>query len=374
MGPLAIVLFFVGLLSIILIHEAGHYAVARKLGFKVEEYFVGFGPKLWSFRRGEIEYGVKALPLGGYVKIAGMNPFETVPEEDLPRAYGSKPLWQRALVIFAGPGSHFIVGAILFSLVVFLYGDPSSTVPVVGAIEQTIDGNPSPASIAGLRPGDVIVAAGTAQGPTLDQLRHLTTDWATSHPGQSLNYSVKRDETVLQLSMTPVISQINGQRRGLIGFIPGFQKRGFFGSIMGGLHQVWTAIVESVGQIGHIFGPQGIGRVFKLLFTNTPRSINDATSVVGVGQQVGAVGAAGDWFTFLSILAFVTVFIGLINLVPLPPFDGGHLAVIAIEKVRGKAIDIRKLIPISAVVMGFFILFVMATTFLDIVKPLPTTR
>jgi RIP metalloprotease RseP len=340
----------------------------------VEEYFVGFGPKLWSFRRGEIEYGVKALPLGGYVKIAGMNPFETVPDEDLPRAYGSKPLWQRALVIFAGPGSHFIIGAILFSVVVFLYGDPSSTVPVVGAIEQTIDGNRSPASIAGLLPGDVIVAAGTSQGPTLDQLRHLTTDWATQHPGQPLNYSVKRDETVLQLSMTPVMSQINGQTRGLIGFIPGMQKRGFFGSIAGGVHQVWTAIVESIGQIGHIFGPHGIGRVFKLLFTNAPRSINDATSVVGVGQQVGAVGAAGDWFTFLSILAFVTVFIGLINLVPLPPFDGGHLAVIAIEKVRGKAIDIRKLIPISAVVMGFFILFVMATTFLDIVKPLPTTR
>ena len=374
MGPLAIVLFFVGLLSIILIHEAGHYVVARTLGFKVEEYFVGFGPKLWSFRRGEIEYGVKALPLGGYVKIAGMNPFVTVADEDLPRAYGSKPRWQRALVIFAGPGSHFIVGAILFTLVVFLYGDPTSSVPVVGSIEQTIDGARSPASIAGLQPGDVIVAAGTSQQPTLDQLRHLTTDWATNHPGQPLTYSIKRDEQVLSFSMTPVLSRIDGQTRGLIGFIPGMQKRGFFGSISGGFRLVWNAIVESVGQIGHIFGPQGIGRVFKLLFTNAPRSSTDATSVVGVGQQVGAVGAAGDWFTFLSILAFVTVFIGLINLVPLPPFDGGHLAVIAIEKLRGRAIDIRKLIPISAVVMGFFILFVMATTFLDIVKPLPTTR
>ena len=114
MSVFAIVAFFIALLAIILIHEFGHYLVARRFGFRVLEYFVGFGPKLWSFRRGEIEYGVKAIPAGGYVKIAGMNPFENdVPPGDEDRAYGAKPVWQRALVILAGPLSHFLVAAII---------------------------------------------------------------------------------------------------------------------------------------------------------------------------------------------------------------------------------------------------------------------
>src|SRR5262245_21555354 len=154
-GTLAIVAFFSGLLFIILIHEAGHYLAARKLGFQVLEYFVGFGPRLWSFRRGEIEYGVKALPLGGYVKIAGMNPYEPVAPEDLPRSYGAKPIWQRAVVILSGPGSHFVVAAILFAMWLFFFGDPRSPVPVVGIVDTTLEnGQPSPAAAAGLQAGD----------------------------------------------------------------------------------------------------------------------------------------------------------------------------------------------------------------------------
>ena len=111
-----IIAFFVGLLVVILLHELAHYGVARYFDFKVEEYFVGFGPRLWSTTRGGIEYGVKALPLGGYVKIAGMNPYQPVAPEDLPRAYGSKPRWQRALVIAAGPGVHLLIAAVLFAM------------------------------------------------------------------------------------------------------------------------------------------------------------------------------------------------------------------------------------------------------------------
>ncbi len=143
-GTVAIVVFFTGLLFIILIHEAGHYLVARAYGFKVEEYFVGFGPKIWSFRRNDIEYGVKALPLGGYVKIAGMNPYEPVAPEDLHRSYGAKPIRQRALVILAGPGSHFIVAAILFASWLFFFGDPRTPTPYITSVETTLNGQVGP--------------------------------------------------------------------------------------------------------------------------------------------------------------------------------------------------------------------------------------
>jgi membrane-associated protease RseP (regulator of RpoE activity) len=376
-GPLAIVLFFAGILVIILIHEGGHYLIARAFGFKVQEYFVGFGPRLWSVRRGEIEYGVKALPLGGYVKIAGMNPYEQVADEDLPRAYGSKPRWQRALTIFAGPGSHFLVAAVLFASLFLVFGVANPKVPIVSAVAPTLrpDSSPvdvrSPAVLAGVRPGDVIVGVGTQPHPTWDQLSTITTNWATDHAGIPLSFSILRDGRTIRLDIVPVLAKVGTRLIGRIGITLGPQKRGLVGSVSGGVTMVGQTAWGSVKQIGHIFGPQGIGRVVSLLFTSAPRNINDSASLVGVGQQVDALGSAGDWSSFLYLLGYVTVFIGLVNLVPLPPFDGGHLAVLVLEKIRGKTIDMRKLIPISAAVMGFFILFVMATVFLDITKPLP---
>ena len=116
-GPLAIVAFLALILLVVIpIHELGHLLVARRFGFKIQEYFVGFGPKLWSMKRGETEYGIKAIPAGGYVKIAGMNPYEQVPPEDLPRTYGAKPPWQRALVIVAGPSTHFVLAFLCFAV------------------------------------------------------------------------------------------------------------------------------------------------------------------------------------------------------------------------------------------------------------------
>src|SRR3989440_1165067 len=113
-----VVIFVASLVLVIVVHEAGHFTFAKLFRIKVEESFVGFGPRLWSFRRGETEYGVKAIPLGGYVRIAGMNPFEQLAPEDLPRTYGAKPAWQRVLVILAGPIRHFFM-ALLFLAIYF---------------------------------------------------------------------------------------------------------------------------------------------------------------------------------------------------------------------------------------------------------------
>ncbi len=368
---LGLLIFLPFLTLMISIHELAHFRVARYFGMKVTEYFIGFGPKVWSRRRGELEWGVKGLPIGGYVKIAGMSPYETNPPEDTPRLFGSKPIWQRALTIFAGPGSHFVMAAILFSAFIMLVGNPRSTVPVVGEVDATLNGKPSPAVVAGLQPGDEIIRVGELTDPTQEQLKDLTTAAAQDHSGEPLPFTIDRDGEVITVDITPQLAEVGDVTVGRIGILLGYQQPGVLASVVDGVKEVGYTAVDSVRQMVRVFGPQGIGRVFSLLFTNAPRDTTDAASLVGIGQQVGATSSTGDWATILYFFAYVTVFIGLINLVPLPPFDGGHLAMLLIEKVRGRAVDIRKLIPVSVAVMGFFAVFVTATVFLDVTKPIP---
>lgn len=370
MSALAIVAFFIALLAIILIHEFGHYLVARRFGFRVLEYFVGFGPKLWSFRRGEIEYGLKAIPAGGYVKIAGMNPFENdVPLGDEDRAYGAKPVWQRALVILAGPLSHFLVAAIIFSALLMTTGETDRTrVSVISSVPAKLDGQPSPAAVAGLRPGDVITRVGELIAPTPSEIG----PYLSQHAQDTIPVQVQRGDQVLNLTVTPIVLHPGTDRQSVrLGIELGPQPIGFVPAIAGGVADVGKYARVSIVQIGHAFGPQGVVRVFRLLFEGAPRNQQDVASVIGVGQQVGAIGSTGNWAAFLWVFAYVTLFIGIINLVPLPPFDGGHLAILLIEKVRRKKIDMRKVVPVSAAVLLFLGFFVISTMVLDILKPVP---
>ncbi|HEY8019132.1 MAG TPA: RIP metalloprotease [Actinomycetota bacterium] len=369
---LGLLIFLPFLTVIISIHELAHFGVARHYGMKVTEYFIGFGPRIWSTRRGELEWGVKALPIGGYVKIAGMNPYEEIAPEDVDRTYGAKPAYQRALTIFAGPGSHFVVAAILFSLTFFFFGNFRSTVPVVGRVEPSLNGSTSPAADAGMQPGDVIVGIGDVRDPTQEQMRDLVTAAVKNDPGSPVAVTVERDGQEIVLEIVPELDTIEGVKMGRVGIVLGTERIGLVPSVVAGVKEVGFAIEESIGQVGRVFGPQGIGRIVTLLTSDAPRDQQDATSVVGISQQVGATSSRGDWGTVLYFFAFVTVFIGLINLVPLPPFDGGHLAVVAYEKVMHRAVDMRKLIPVSAAVIAFFVIFVSATMFLDFAKPIPT--
>jgi membrane-associated protease RseP (regulator of RpoE activity) len=371
-------LIFLPFLTVIIaIHELGHFSLARKFGMKVTEYFVGFGPwKIWSKRKGELEYGVKPIFIGGYVKIAGMNPFEENPPEDTPRLYGSKPIWQRALTIFAGPGTHFVVGALIFAIWLMVFGDPrtaAATPLVIDEVEATLNGDESPAAAAGLEAGDRIVRLGEVDGPTSQQLTEIVTSQVEERPGEPLVVLVDRGGELVTLRVTPELAEVAGETRGRMGVIvapPDPEPEGFGEALVGGVQEVGFAVKESFAQIGRVFGPEGIGRVFTLLFNDEERGPTDTTSVVGISQQVGATSSAGDWSTIVYLFGFVTVFVGLINLVPLPPFDGGHLLTLAIEKVRGRPVDMRTLIPVSAAVMAFFVMFVGATIVLDVTKPI----
>ena len=371
-------LIFLPFLTVIIaIHELGHFVSARKFGMKVTEYFVGFGPwKIWSRRKGELEYGVKPIFVGGYVKIAGMNPFEENPPEDTPRLYGSKPIWQRAITIVSGPGTHFVVGAMIFAVWLALFGDPRTaplTPLVIEQVEGTLNGDESPAAAAGILPGDRIVRLGGVAEPTSEQLTEIVTSQVEDRPGAPLTVVVDRGGERVRLSVVPELAEVEGETRGRMGVIvtpPDPEPEGMGSALVGGVEEVGFAIRESFAQIGRVFGPEGVGRVFSLLVSDEQRTPDDAASVVGISQQVGATSSAGDWSTILYLFGFVTVFVGLINLLPLPPLDGGHLLTLAIEKVRGKAVDMRTLIPISAAVMAFFVLFVGATIVLDVTKPI----
>jgi membrane-associated protease RseP (regulator of RpoE activity) len=368
---LAVVAFLALILLVVIpVHELGHLLVAKRFGFKATEYFVGFGPRLWSFRRGETEYGVKAIPAGGYVKITGMNPYDPVAPEDLPRAYGSKPIWQRALVILAGPLSHLLIGALLYFALFSTYGDPYTDRVVVGEVSSELRGTPSPASEAGLRAGDVLVRVGGLQDPTPQTLSPYVTRFAKRHPGRPLPYVVERDGRLETLQIVPRLVQEDGTTTGRVGFLLGPEPLGPVEAAVVGVRWVGTATWNSVVTIPRIF-TVGVGRTFAVLLGDEPRRAGDVTSIVGVSRQVGEAGGQGDWAMFLLMAAYVTVFVGVVNLIPLPPLDGGHLLLLAWEKVTGRPADYRRLVPVSATVIVFLSVFAIATMVLDITEPLP---
>jgi membrane-associated protease RseP (regulator of RpoE activity) len=366
-GPVAEIAFFVALVVVIVIHEGAHFGMAKWFGIKVEEFFVGFGPRIWSFRRGDTEYGVKAIPAGGYVKIAGMNPYEEPAPEDLPRTFGAKSIWQRALVIFAGPATHFVLAFVCFVIWLGFVGQPDVHSPLVAEVAATLDGQASPAAGAGLQSGDRIVAIGGISNPTDMQV----VDYTREHVGRPITFTIERGGHRFDVTVTPVLSTVDGQKVGRIGVSLGWAREmaGLVGSVAGGVKLVGTSIVDSAEGIARLFGPEGIGRVLRLLFTNAPRARSDPMSVVGIGGVIGQTASTGRFWDILWIFGFVNVFIGFLNLLPVPPFDGGHLAVLAIEKVRGKKVDMRKLAPVSVAVVAFFVLLFVAIVYLDIAKP-----
>jgi membrane-associated protease RseP (regulator of RpoE activity) len=370
-GTVAEIAFFVALIAVILVHEAAHFAMAKRFGIKVDEFFVGFGPRIWSFRRGETEYGLKAIPAGGYVRIAGMNPYQYVAAEDAPRTFGAKPIWQRALVIVAGPATHFVLAFLCFALWLGLVGRPVAHDPIVAEVSRTLNGHLSPAAQVGLRPGDRIVGIDGISHPTDVEIIHLT----RRRVGRPVSFLVERDGRTFPVMVSPVLAPVEGKMVGRVGVLlsEARQTSGPIGAITGGTRLIGSTLVGVVKSIGHVFGPEGLGRIWRLLFTNAQRKPGDIVTVFGASRVAAETAASGRFWDILLIFASVNVFIGFLNLLPLPPFDGGHLAVLAVEKVRGKTVDMRKLVPVSAAAAAVFVLLFLAVLYLDIVKPVNLT-
>jgi membrane-associated protease RseP (regulator of RpoE activity) len=366
LAGLGVFLFVIGVFVMILAHEAGHFATARVFGIKVEEFFLGFGPRLWSVRRGETEYGIKAIPAGGYVRIAGMNPFQEPAPEDRPRTFGVKPAWQRAVVLVAGSATHFVLAFLALALFFGALGIPRAR---VARVEPTLGGAPSPAAEAGIRPGDEVVGV-DGREVTYEEFLGYT----RAHVGEKIEIVVEREGRTITLTATPVFALVGRQRVGRLGIIlePGSRLRaGPIEAVTEGARFTGQMVVRSFEALGRTFSPDGLRRFADILAGDRPRQVDDVTSVVGAARLSGQAVAAGQMDFLLLMFAGFNVFVGILNLLPLPPLDGGHLAVVAIEKITRRKVDVRRLVPVSAAVAGVLVLLMLTTLYLDVVRPLP---
>jgi membrane-associated protease RseP (regulator of RpoE activity) len=383
--------FIAAILIVIMIHEGGHFLMAKAFGFKAPQYFLGFGPTVWSFKRGETEYGIKALPLGGFVKIVGMNPYEEVPEEDKPRAYFNKPRWQRALVIVAGSGTHFIVAFFILLVTTMTIGFPTDQPSTELALVQTeIDGIQSPAAKAGFQLDDRIVGVGGAEVSEWQDIR----TYIRTHGGQPATFTVVRDGETVEVHVTlgQAILDADGQlvdyappgetlrdpkpgetTGGFLGVQPDavYEKQGLLGGIVDSGARTWEVTRLSVVGIGQTFEMVFGGELWDALTGSGDRAVDEGPlGIVGAGRIASESLEAGQVLNLVGLIVGFTVFVGLMNLLPLPPLDGGHLAVIAYEAIFRKTVDVRKLIPIAAAVISFFVILFIAVLYLDLARPI----
>lgn len=381
---LGILIFILSILVVVMIHESGHFLMAKLFNFKAPQFFVGFGPTLWSFKRGETEYGVKAIPAGGFVKIVGMNPYETVPPEDQPRSYPNKPLWQRALVLVAGSATHWLVAFMILFVTALTLGFPTDrpSTTVAGVQAQT------PASEAGFEPGDRIVGVDGTDVDSWGDVRKFI----QTHAGDEVVFSVERGDETVDVEATIGKALFNEQgdltasqksdgslrepREGeeVLGFV-GLQPEVVFedysvgGAVGEAGRATWASTVQAVKAIPKVFVPVFNGELWDALSGQEERTIDGPIGVVGAGRIAGESVERGRYLDLIGLIVGFTIIVGILNLLPLPPLDGGHLAVVAFEAVTGKQVDIRKLIPVAAAVISFFVILFIAVLYLDIANP-----
>ncbi len=408
-----IALFALGILVSVCIHEAGHMVFAKAFGMKVTRYFVGFGPTLWSFRRGETEYGLKAIPAGGFVKIVGMTPHEedTAPE-DQHRAFWRRPVWQKTVVLAAGSVSHFVLGFLVLWITATFVGVPNAAGAPggraqIGAVSDCVqrfdaqaaeflpctESDPiAPAKQAGIQPGDVVTSVnGTTVGNYQEMSRELDDD--ASGP---VTLTIARGEDTRTLTMTPAeitrptqdatvdpdtggIAESDLEQDRIIGVnvAPTVTVSPLEGLAAGGYYTkaIFTGTFTALKEF-----PDKIPKLWDAVW-GAERDPETPVSVVGASIIGGEAAEAGIWEIFLFLLATLNIFVGIFNLFPLLPLDGGHIAIAWFQKVRswlalkrGKPdpgmVDYNKLMPVTyavILIVGSISLLTLAT---DIVNPI----
>lgn len=377
---LGAVAFVVLILFAIFFHEFGHFVTARWAKIKVSRFFVGFGPTIWSFRRGrletvpgpdgtpvtrpETEYGIKALPLGGFVKVIGMSPFEEVPPEDEPRSFDAAPIWKRAIVLVAGSVTHFVTAFLVLFLVFAVIGvpDPDQRTTTISDIQPEIAGERSPAAAAGLRPGDRIVEI---DGREIDAWGDVQTAVQRS-PERELAVGIVRDGERMTIHLVPVAEERDGRTIGVMGVFPQEELVRVNPLVAAGrsVQTIGGMLAAFVDVAPRAFSPDTLG------LSGEGPTDERPFSIIGAGRLAAGLAAEGQVLSFLGLFVAINIFIAVFNMLPLPPLDGGHLLVLAIVKIRGKPISPRALLPVTAVVFSLLIVLTMLLVYYDIVSPI----
>ncbi len=384
------VAFVLALLLSVMLHEAGHLLTAKRFGMKASQFFVGFGPTLWSRQRGETEYGIKGIPLGGFVKIIGYTPLEEVDPADEPRAFYRQPAIKRAIVIVAGVVINVILAFVLLVVLAMAVGVPdgnkattavrtvSPCIPASSTAACTPSDPESPAKEAGLRPGDRIVSFGGTR--VRGDWNALATAIKNARPGTTVPIVVQRHGT--RRTLHAVVGRSDGH--GYLGIEPTQKLRtlgparavGFAGRVTGAMTVAIGDIVVDI--------PRAIPTLFTSQRANSPGG--QAGSIVGGAEASGQVFSSSDpWRAklsmFLTLVSSLNLFVGLLNLVPLLPLDGGHLAVVCYERLKAFAfrlrgrpdpgtVDVAKLLPVTYAVVVLLVGLGVVLILADLVNPL----
>jgi len=391
--------FALAILVSVALHECGHMWVARATGMKVRRYFVGFGPTVWSTRRpnrlGSTEYGVKAIPLGGFCDIAGMTSVEELAPEDRPYAMFRQKVWKRVAVLFAGPGVNFIIGLVLVYGIAVIWGLPNLNPPTTAIVGQTgcvaaqispdelaECSGAGPAAEAGIRSGDVIVKVGDTPVSTFETARDALQKASGPTP-----VTVERDGEEL----TKVVEVTRTQRFtgegdqvttvGAIGIAAaqfGPTQYNAFSAVPATFAFTGDLAVELGKALAKI--PTKIGALVDAI-GGGERDPETPISVVGASIIGGETVDAGLWVAFWFFLAQLNFVLGAVNLIPLLPFDGGHIAIAVYEKIRnmirsarGKVaaapVNYLKLMPATYVVLIVVAGYMLLTVTADLVNPI----
>ncbi|HVD37613.1 MAG TPA: site-2 protease family protein [Solirubrobacterales bacterium] len=341
---------FVGFCLLIILHEAGHFFAAKATGMRVERFFLFFGPTIWSVKRGETEYGVKAIPLGGYVKITGMNPEEDVPPEHEANAYFRKPVWKRIVVVAAGPAVNIVLAfAILFG--VYWVNGHEQIAQSVGEVRQG-----SPAAKV-LKPGDEIVAVDGNRYARLDTedrlIRFQKVIGSHECEGKQVEACVAVTPVELQVRRNGNLTAISVRprydkeaERTLVGFTYGAEQveYGAGGAAKKAGDSIWEVASGTVHVFTHLFEAE------------QRKQVSGVVGISDVGHQVIERGLEKA----LLLLALVSLSLGLVNLLPILPLDGGHIFWAVVEKLRGRPVSLRvmeraTMVGIAIVLMFFFL-------------------
>ncbi len=374
------VVVILALLFMIFMHELGHYLAARRAGMKVTEFFIGFGPKLWSFRRGETEYGIKAIWLGAYVKVIGMNALDEVDPAEEPRTYRQGSYGGRMLLAVAGSAMHFLMAIVMLYVLLVSFGLDLDEAD--WSVREVIPD--SAAAAAGLEPGDHIL---TIDGAPAEKWSDMVAIVADS-PERDVVVGFLRDDQVRTAALTVGVNAETGA--GVLGV-----ARTRFGGVevspLEAVPETFQTFGSFAGQtvvgIGQIFSPSGIADLLGKVFSSGGSSVKTGTDTLADddGRIISVVGATriGASLTeqgvdgLLRFLVSINIFVGIMNMVPLLPLDGGHVAVATYEKVRELQtkqrryfVDAERLLPLTYAVLMVLAVVGLSAIYLDIADPI----